>query len=50
VLGDDVYGNRDANRAVKMPGLMLCAARLAFKNLDGLPGLSGKQFSIDPTF
>ena len=51
VLGDDKYGDRDANRRLGAKRLCLCACRLRFPALPApLEGLSGAAFEIEPTF
>lgn len=50
LLGDDVYGDRDANKTYKARSLRLCATRLGFPASCPLISLRGKQFSIAPPF
>lgn len=50
LLGDDQYGNRDANRYYKAKRLMLCSSRLTFE-MDGfLNYLNEMTFACKPTF
>lgn len=50
VMGDEVYGNRQANRQMGIKRLMLCATNLSFPKGFELQGLAGKQFQIAPPF
>ncbi|NLX83570.1 MAG: RluA family pseudouridine synthase [Clostridiales bacterium] len=50
LLGDDVYGNREANRTYKVRSLRLCATRLSFSTACPVLSLRGKSFSITPPF
>ena len=50
LLGDDQYGNREANKHYKARRLMLCSTGLSF-DLDGeLSYLNEKDFCCQPTF
>lgn len=50
LLGDDQYGDREANKRYKARRLMLCSTRLSFE-LDGpLNHLNGMEFSCTPSF
>jgi len=50
LLGDELYGSREANRAHKARSLRLCATGLGFQANCPLPSLRGKRFSIDAPF
>ncbi len=51
LLGDDLYGDRAFNRAMKSQGrLMLCACSLAFPEDFPLPTLAGRSFAIPCPF
>lgn len=50
VIGDDLYGSRDANRQHGRHGLKLCAVEIGFPKDDALFGLSGKILRIPPPF
>lgn len=50
LLGDEVYGSRQANRQHGARGLKLCAVRLGFAQDLALPGLAGRIFEIEPPF
>ena len=51
VLGDDVYGNREANRNHKAKKLCLCATGLRLQSEAAvLAGLSDRLFQIQPPF
>ena len=51
LIGDDVYGDRSLNRALKAQGkLMLCACELTVQTGGELPGLEGKTFSVPCPF
>ena len=50
VIGDEVYGDREANRQYGGNGLKLCATELAFPEGNKLFWLSGKRFAIAPPF
>lgn len=49
LLGDDKYGNREANRRYKMRYPALCAWRLSFPTIPSGPcqGLTGKVLTVD---
>ena len=50
VLGDDLYGDHDFNRAQKARSLKLCASSLTLFTGGRLPQLEGKTFEIQPPF
>lgn len=50
VLGDDVYGNRTANRIYKARKLHLCATALCIDGDATLGAINGKLFQIQPPF
>lgn len=50
VLGDEVYGSREANREHRAKQLKLCATSLLFPEGCPLPGLAGKAFHITAPF
>ena len=50
ILGDDVYGDRMWNREKKVRTLRLCAVSLRMDTGGALPGLDGKEFSIQAPF
>lgn len=50
ILGDDVYGDRSANRRLKQSALRLCAVSLAFPPDCGVESLKGRCFSVLPPF
>lgn len=50
ILGDEVYGNRQANRNFGIKNMMLCATGLAFPEEFCIEGLAGKNFHIRPPF
>lgn len=50
LLGDDIYGDRDFNKANKCRQLRLCANELTLDTAGRLPALDGKHFRIDPPF
>ena len=50
ILGDDVYGSRDFNRAYKARSLKLCAVSLSLDTGGRLPRLDNRLFSVDPPF
>lgn len=50
LLGDELYGNREANRSHRARSLRLCATGLGFQANCPLPSLRGKRFSIKPSF
>jgi len=50
LLGDDQYGDREANRYYKARRLMLCSTSLSFELAGKLAYLNSKQFECTPTF
>lgn len=50
VLGDDQYGDREANRRLKARRLMLCSTKLTFELQGELAYLNEKKFTCSPTF
>ena len=50
LLGDDIYGDRDFNKANKCRQLRLCANELTLDTSGRLPALDGKHFRIEPPF
>ena len=51
LIGDDVYGDRSLNRALKAQGrLMLCACELTLDTAGKLPALDGRTFTIPCPF
>ncbi len=50
VLGDDLYGDRDFNKANKARTLKLCATDLQLDTKGKIPGLDNREFHIDPPF
>lgn len=50
ILGDEVYGDRQANRDAKARDLKLCATRIEFPKVCALQQLQGKVFEITPPF
>ena len=50
VLGDDLYGDRDFNKANKTRTLKLCATDLTLDTKGKIPGLDNREFHIDPPF
>lgn len=50
LLGDEIYGSREANREHKVRSLRLCATALGFQSNFSLPSLKGKRFSITAPF
>lgn len=50
LLGDDQYGDRDFNRAMKARRLMLCAVSLTLKTSGPLAYLNGRTFTAAPSF
>lgn len=50
LLGDDQYGNREANKHFKARRLMLCSTRLSFELEGRLSYLNGMEFICQPTF
>ena len=50
ILGDDKYGDRNFNKAMKASGLKLCATELALCPEGKLSYLRDKHFSIQPSF
>ena len=50
ILGDDVYGDRQFNRAMKTRTLRLCAVSLTLNTQGRLPQLDGKEFRISSNF
>lgn len=50
LLGDDQYGDREANRHYKARRLMLCSTRLSFELQGRLSYLNGQTFTCQPTF
>lgn len=50
LLGDDQYGDRDFNRAMKARRLMLCAVSLTLQTTGPLAYLSGRTFTVAPSF
>lgn len=50
IVGDDKYGDRNFNKAVKAGGLKLCATELALCPEGKLSYLQEKRFSIAPPF
>lgn len=50
LLGDDQYGDRDANKHYKARRLMLCSTRLSFELEGRLSYLNGMDFKCQPTF
>jgi 23S rRNA pseudouridine955/2504/2580 synthase len=50
VIGDEVYGDREANRLYGGTGLKLSAVELAFPEGNGVLWLSGKHFTVAPPF
>lgn len=50
VLGDDKYGDRDFNKAMKTNGLKLCATELTLCPEGKLSYLREKHFAIQPPF
>lgn len=50
VLGDDQYGDREANKYFKARKLMLCSTRLTFELEGELAYLNEKTLSCKPSF
>ncbi len=50
LLGDDQYGDREANKYFKARRLMLCSTRLSFEVDGSLAYLNKKSFHCQPTF
>ena len=50
LLGDDQYGDRDFNRAMKVRRLMLCAVSLTLQPSGPLAYLNGRTFTAAPSF
>lgn len=50
LLGDDQYGNREANKHYKAKRLMLCSTKLAFEVQGVLSYLNKMDFTCQPTF
>ena len=50
LLGDDQYGDRDFNRAMKARRLMLCAVSLTLQTSGPLAYLNGCTFTAAPSF
>ena len=50
ILGDDLYGSRELNRAMKARSLKLCAVSLKLDTGGALPQLDQRIFEIDPPF
>ena len=51
VLGDQKYGDKDANKKYHVKRQLLCATKLSFDNLpDVFKNLSNKTFEIKPSF
>lgn len=50
LLGDDQYGDREANRRYKARRLMLCSTRLSFGLEGKLAYLNHRRFECQPTF
>ncbi len=51
ILGDDVYGDRHLNRAMKDTALKLCAVSLTFHELPGpLSYLNDRTFTVKAPF
>jgi 23S rRNA-/tRNA-specific pseudouridylate synthase len=50
ILGDDKYGDRAWNKAMRANRLMLTATELEFSLEGELSYLNGKRFSLKPTF
>lgn len=50
LLGDDQYGDRDFNRAMKARRLMLCAVSLSLQTSGPLAYLNGRTFAVAPSF
>lgn len=50
LLGDDQYGNRDANKHYKARRLMLCSSKLSFDLEGALSYLNDMNFSCQPSF
>ncbi len=50
ILGDDVYGDRRWNRERKVRTLRLCAVFLKLDTGGALPGLDGKEFTVEAPF
>ena len=50
ILGDDLYGDHAFNRSQKSRHLKLCAFSLTIQTGGKLPGLDGREFTIDPPF
>ena len=50
LLGDDQYGDREANKHYKARRLMLCSTSLRFETKGELAYLNGREFTCKPTF
>jgi len=50
LLGDDQYGDREANKRCKARRLMLCSTRLSFELVGDLSYLNEMDFCCQPTF
>lgn len=50
LLGDDLYGDRDFNKAQKCRSLKLCAVSLTLDTKGKLPALDGRCFHIEAPF
>lgn len=50
ILGDDLYGDREFNKSRNARSLKLCAVSLTLHTDGRLPGLDGREFSIEPPF
>ena len=50
IIGDDLYGDRAANRQYGKGRLMLCATRLLIDTQGAMPEIDGLDIRIDPPF
>lgn len=50
IIGDDLYGDRVANREYGKGRLMLCATRLLIDTQGAMPEIDGLDIRIDPPF
>ncbi len=50
LLGDDQYGDREANKHYKVRRLMLCSTKLTFSVEGRMCYLNGRTFTCKPTF
>lgn len=50
IIGDDLYGDRAANREYGKGRLMLCATRLLIDTQGAMPEIDGLDIRIDPPF